>query len=159
LGPPGSTFALNECGIIPWRLVLDDGPDIRVVEANLQRASGDDDLRLGINASILTTRPRDREAVGRTEGMTKTRSQVPDLAVGIHRGCVSAVAAMPEGGQWSSVTPVVDPLCTADIPVQTVGHIEIVCERKDFASASAGGLSKRSCLKQACHEERHLNRG
>jgi hypothetical protein len=59
LAAASPTLPLNKGSIVTWRLVLDDRPYVRIVEADLERTRGDDDLRVRIYASILAARSSD----------------------------------------------------------------------------------------------------
>jgi hypothetical protein len=53
LAPTGAALPLQECSRTVRRLVLKHAPNLRVVEANLQRGCRDHNICIGIDARIL----------------------------------------------------------------------------------------------------------
>ncbi|CAM5267109.1 hypothetical protein SHIRM173S_10242 [Streptomyces hirsutus] len=128
--PSGPAPALQEGSRVSRRLVLDDQPDVGIVEADLERGRRDDKIGVRIDARILGGGPADPQRslvqVG-TEVVSDLLRKVPGLphevTLFFRRKVHGTQGRQDCGTLLSAVLPVLPSLCVSQVVIQAVGDV------------------------------------
>ena len=145
--PTGPALALEEGGHRDRPFVLEDGPHVRVVEANLQGACRDDEVSVGVRPGILRAAAGDAERL--LQVVVQAPGELPELPLGVHllqldrrrrrRGRRLAVGWMEaQTGQAPGL------LGVNHVGEPAVDDVEVIGEAEDLATIEVFRLKRRS---------------
>ena len=124
------------------RLVLYDSADLWVVVADLEGRRRDDEVGGYVDSDVLRTRSADDELLIAGEVTSQLFGEPPPLAIGLtlvrclpcSRGasCLLLGSQVGKCEDWATLgsSPLPPSLGVEKVPVEAVGHIELVSEDK-----------------------------